>query len=331
MKIKASLGHIRHCYGVVIELVSESKTRERQLNIVDEYMEKGYNVYWLRHADNDWSRPAAISVKQILANRFGWFITKDNMDFSKNDEVNLSSQNAMYYNFRYDKRSNSASIIEDSSYPIDSFDITTYFDHEAIILEAFKYYVTKDKEIAGIVEPTIVRNLNNGHETVGFGLLTKFKSSDTKPDYAPDFEAIMAINGCDFETYGAEALQFYVCKNRIEYVYDIMVFIGNSEENVELTRCLKDYDIIFKGELLTYNPNMDKMIKKCIKEDPLGFINLDYEDFKFFTVSRYNKFYPKEIMKIQTVAPSRVYSTKSDYTTNTLSDLMTFAATYRGE
>jgi hypothetical protein len=70
------------------------------------------------------------------------------------------------------------------------------------------------------------------------------------------------------------------------------------------------------------------MIKNCIENDPLGFLNLDYEDFKFFTITKYNKFFPKEIMKLQNVAPSKVYSTKSEFPSNSLSDLMGFAGAY---
>lgn len=91
--------HIRHCEGVIVEVVTCQPERKVMFNLMAELKEKhGYNVYSLRHKSNDWSEPHYITEKHILIDRFGWFITKDKMKF--NDilqEITLGVYNAKYY------------------------------------------------------------------------------------------------------------------------------------------------------------------------------------------------------------------------------------------
>lgn len=89
---------LRKCKGIVIEAVSGSGKVQP---ILDKARENGYNIYYLRHSENDWSTPHTISFNPVLVNRFGWFITKDNMNFKnhKDKEIELkASINSEFFN-----------------------------------------------------------------------------------------------------------------------------------------------------------------------------------------------------------------------------------------
>lgn len=91
---------IRKCNGFVIEVLTKQPERKTTFDLLHELRDKhGYNIYSLRHKDNDMSEPHYVTEKGIFVNRFGWFVTKDKMEFTEpEDEVKLTTKNSEYYN-----------------------------------------------------------------------------------------------------------------------------------------------------------------------------------------------------------------------------------------
>lgn len=90
---------LRHCNGFILEAITVQPQRKLIFELMEELQDKGYNIYSLRHKENDMCEPHFITPKNILINRFGWFITKDKMKFkSKTDEIRLTVKNSLYYN-----------------------------------------------------------------------------------------------------------------------------------------------------------------------------------------------------------------------------------------
>lgn len=91
---------IRKCKGFVIEVVTVEPKRTRIFNTIKLLLANGYNVYTLLHSENDMSKPTYItdSYKSGIVNRFGWFITKDEMIFPKNFNysMRINSSNVRY-------------------------------------------------------------------------------------------------------------------------------------------------------------------------------------------------------------------------------------------
>ena len=94
---------IRKCEGIIVEVVASQPERAELFNLL-EYFKKNseeYFVYPLRHSENDWSRPVTVADGPLFVNRFGWFITRKKMKFSRSKkdinvwypEVNLNSRN----------------------------------------------------------------------------------------------------------------------------------------------------------------------------------------------------------------------------------------------
>lgn len=330
-KVKATLAYIRKCYGVIIELMTEEKTRACQINILDNLSEKGnFNVYALRHSDTDWSRPAAVSKGSISVNRFGWFITPDEMDFSKGDEINLTGSNAKYFDFRYDKKSDSARIMDESTYPAADFDINVFFDHNAAIMEAFRYHISKNYEEAGIriIEPV---SYKNDSLVSGLGMLVEFQSAETKPDYCPDFKGIFCMNIKDTTPpvyYPCGHVKMIIAKFKGEYIHDVILYEGHKDDsnNENLKKILEDYEIIMEGQLILQESS--NILKSEIRNDPFRYLNLDFEDFVFKTLKRYNAKTPKERIHTKVIPSTKVYSKKTSFEVNTQEDLFKFMENY---
>lgn len=322
MAIKGTLACIRKCYGITIEAVSETTEREAQINLIEKIMEEGnFNVYHLRHADNDWSKPYAISKVSILVNRYGWFITPDVMDFSKGDEIHLTSSNAKYYDFKYDKRMGKAVMMDDeSTYPAAEFDVSVFFDHTGDILESFRYYITKSNEEAGIVIPEIL-SYNNSARMGDVGVIVSFLSGETKPDYCPDFNAFLCINPSQGFTSTLPMLNFLLCKDKWEYNYDVLLYEGDMDTKEDLKKSLEDYEIIMSGTLLIRSSQ--KTLMDFLSKEPIDHLNLDFEDFTFMTLNRYNFRY-SDRLSTKLISPSRIRSQKTSYEVNLISDLLTF-------
>ena len=88
---------IRKCKGIVIETLTSAVERKNMIATIKELESRGYHIYGLRHPDNDMSKPASVKSQSVLVNRFGWFITKDEMKFNKSNEVMINRRNAVYY------------------------------------------------------------------------------------------------------------------------------------------------------------------------------------------------------------------------------------------
>lgn len=91
---------IRHCNGFIIEALTSNPERKLNFELIGELVKNhGYNMYSLRHKDNDWSEPHYITSEGILVNRFGWFLTKDKMKFKNiQDEIRLTVSNTIFIN-----------------------------------------------------------------------------------------------------------------------------------------------------------------------------------------------------------------------------------------
>ena len=97
--IKCVPARIRHCNGFILEAVTTQPDRKLIFDLMEELSDNhGYNIYSLRHPDNDWSQPRYVTRKGIAFNRFGWFLSKDDMNFNSLDaEIRISIQNANYF------------------------------------------------------------------------------------------------------------------------------------------------------------------------------------------------------------------------------------------
>lgn len=69
-------GKVRGVDGYIVEALT-GNSRETFLNVLDKKIDEGkIKLYYLRHSENDWSKPITIE-DIVLFNRFGWFITTD--------------------------------------------------------------------------------------------------------------------------------------------------------------------------------------------------------------------------------------------------------------
>ena len=72
-------GKVRGVDGYIVEALT-GNSRETFLNVLDKKINEGkIKLYYLRHSENDWSKPITIE-NIVLFNRFGWFITSANSD-----------------------------------------------------------------------------------------------------------------------------------------------------------------------------------------------------------------------------------------------------------
>jgi hypothetical protein len=91
------------CYGrphsgYTLEVMTDDVIRPVQfrfLRFLQEYTD--FNVYGLRHADDDMSEPYTIE-KSVLINRFGWFITKEEIPFIDTNEHMFTKEFVTYHN-----------------------------------------------------------------------------------------------------------------------------------------------------------------------------------------------------------------------------------------
>lgn len=114
--IKCIPARIRKCNGFVLE-TSTGDDRQVLLKFIEKMMQDAsHHVHGLAHKDNDWTYPVCIQEYSSPINRYGWFITKDIMDFKfysaystydKNDYenvyVSLRRTNAMYFDTKISK------------------------------------------------------------------------------------------------------------------------------------------------------------------------------------------------------------------------------------
>ena len=114
-KITGVLSTMRKCNGIIIETLTIQPERSIILDALKYFKENGYNVYSLRHKENDMSLPYEVCKDSILVNRFGWFVTKDTMKFNKNIYHNsslLNVNNVNYYTNNDDYRSCKIELVE---------------------------------------------------------------------------------------------------------------------------------------------------------------------------------------------------------------------------
>lgn len=98
--IEFVMATIRKCDGLIIEVSGSDEQRRAIFDLLSVCNTiPNLHAYGLRHPCSDWTYPSAIKDTQmILVNRLGWFITTDEMKFNRNNnEVYLSSRNAIYY------------------------------------------------------------------------------------------------------------------------------------------------------------------------------------------------------------------------------------------
>lgn len=114
-KIRGVLATVRKCNGIMIETITKQPERSIILDALKYFKENGYNVYSLRHKENDMSLPYEVCKDSILVNRFGWFVTKDTMKFNKTKYLNsslLNVNNVNYYSNNDNYRSDKIEVIE---------------------------------------------------------------------------------------------------------------------------------------------------------------------------------------------------------------------------
>ena len=95
-KIKGYPVHIGITSGVIIEVLTSQPERDNIFNFIN-YAKEKYHVYGLRHPDDDISEPCSINKNSTLVNRFGWYVTEQEIDFSDNDEIDLKELGISYY------------------------------------------------------------------------------------------------------------------------------------------------------------------------------------------------------------------------------------------
>lgn len=110
-KIDCAVCTLRKCNGIIIETLTSTEERKMIFDYLEDFKNKGYHIYGLLHLENDWSKPSYIRNGDVLVNRFGWFITKDKMEFKDDtiindvvihDEVALTCKNSTYFDISSD-------------------------------------------------------------------------------------------------------------------------------------------------------------------------------------------------------------------------------------
>ncbi len=92
---------IYNCEGVVIRTNRNRIRKKDKLIIMNNLRHLGFNIYYLKHQMTkdayDDSELESIWYEPVNGNNFGWFVTKDAMDFSNEKYKKLSGKNAVYY------------------------------------------------------------------------------------------------------------------------------------------------------------------------------------------------------------------------------------------
>ena len=95
---------IRKCEGFVIEATSIEPKKSETLEVLKMLQSMGFKSHGLRYSDNDRYEPKEIYNGSVIGNnRFGWFLTKDEMEFPTNELqacVQLSTRNKKYYSVK---------------------------------------------------------------------------------------------------------------------------------------------------------------------------------------------------------------------------------------
>lgn len=88
---------MRKCNGFVIEILTSQPERKILFNTISELVANfGYHLYSLRHKDGDMTEPKWVTSEPILCNRFGWFVSQDEMNINKDTEISLTKVNTSY-------------------------------------------------------------------------------------------------------------------------------------------------------------------------------------------------------------------------------------------
>lgn len=97
LKTTGILACINNCKGIIIDTRITQPEREELMNVIMEFMEDPYyNVYGIQSKPSE-QHPQTILENQAFVYRFGWFITRDKMDFHDATEIRLTRTNTSYY------------------------------------------------------------------------------------------------------------------------------------------------------------------------------------------------------------------------------------------
>lgn len=104
-KLFKSLALVYYCVPAIVcyykGIVIEDTKNEEKLILVKGLKDLGYNVYYLRYAPrrsmNDKKGPEFLWCEPVNGNKFGWFITKDIIQFSDCKSKVLTDKNTKYF------------------------------------------------------------------------------------------------------------------------------------------------------------------------------------------------------------------------------------------
>ena len=91
---------INKCDGFILQMNICDVVIKDVLYLKKTLIEKGYNIYYLRHNGYNVNKPQSVYENAIFVDEFGWFITKDKMYFPKNmkcRKYDLTIFNTTYY------------------------------------------------------------------------------------------------------------------------------------------------------------------------------------------------------------------------------------------